>query len=78
MKHLARILALVVPVVVVAASTIAVSPAAQNFTAGHPGLVAYIVLAAGVLSAVYKAIREEAAGETDPTPGPGSTSMAAK
>lgn len=75
MKHLLRILEVAVPVVLVAASTIAVSPAVQS----HPALVAYIALAAGVLNAVYKALRgSQEPPETDATPGPGSPTMSAK
>lgn len=79
MRHLLRILSVVVPVVVVAASTIAVSPAAQNFTADHPAVAAYIVLAAGVVRALWKALQDaQAAAQPDSTPGPGSSSMGAK
>lgn len=79
MKHLKRILAVVVPLVVAACSTIAVSPAAQHFVSQHPGLTAYLLLAAGVLRAVYKAFTDTtSASAAGDVPGPGSSTMSAK
>lgn len=81
MTHLRHILAIVAPVVLVAASSLAVSPVAQNLATQHPAIVAYVLLVAGVLRAVYKALTgANTAGETDPPspPGPGSQTMSAK
>lgn len=78
MRHLKHVLELVVPLVIVGVSTLAVSPAAQDFASAHPGLVVYLVAAAGVLSAVYRAFQAETTKTPPEAPGPGSATMAAK
>lgn len=83
MQHLKHVLAVIVPLLVAAASSLAVSPAAQTFAAHHPGDVAYILAGAGVLRAIYKALQGSqepvsAAPAPDATEGPGSPTMSAR
>jgi hypothetical protein len=77
--HLRHFLAVVVPVVWAAATSIAVSPAAQTFVTHHPWVAVYIPLAAGAARAAYKALLGSSEPVSAPqAPGPGSQTMAAK
>jgi hypothetical protein len=77
--HLRRILAVVVPIVWAASTSLVVSPAAQNFVVHHPWLAVYIPLAAGAARAAYKALLgAPAPSSADATPGPASATMRAR
>ena len=79
MRHLKHVLTVAVPLIIAAASSLAVSPAAQNFAVHHPGLALYLVAVAGALNAAYKALKSSGAAESPPNvSGPGSASMSAR
>jgi hypothetical protein len=76
-KHLARILSVVLPILVAVASTTFATPAVTNFLAAHPADAGYVLLVAGVLRAAYKAYSDRKADAAIDPPASGGSSMGA-
>lgn len=78
MKHLARILAVAVPVIAAAATSALKTPAIVNVLEHHPAAAAYVLLLAGLIRAGWKAYTDRAAAGEPAAPAPPNTSMGAK
>ena len=77
MKHLARILAVAVPVIAAAATSALKTPAIVNVLEHHPAAAAYVLLVAGAIRAAWKAYTDRAEPDTQ-AGAPPNTSMGAK
>lgn len=78
MKHLARILAVAVPVIAAAATSALKTPALVNVLEHHPGAAGYVLLVAGLIRAAWKAYTDRVTDVDAAAPAPPHTSMGAK
>jgi hypothetical protein len=77
-KHLARILAVVVPVLVAALTSALKTPTVTNYLEQHPLAAGYVVVLAGLGHAAWKAYTDRRNGRNVPAPPSGGPGMAAK
>lgn len=79
MKHLARILAVVVPVLAVVATSALKTPAVIDLLRRHPGAAGYVLIGGGIVHAAWQAYKDTRRENTATPPNQGgSASMGAK
>lgn len=61
MKHLSHALAVIIPIVAAAVTTLLASPAAKHFLENHPAVAGYVTLAGAVGAAAWHAYKSKPA-----------------